>query len=311
MKHLKSYKLFESIDVNIKSDIEDIVIELTDCEIYYEIADRKYWKNNTTSEEAVIIYLRDNQKRFFTLKDIEEVLFRLKDYLKDTDYSIDISIPDSDDFLSFDEFIKEFSGEELYHINIIIYYNPRISPFQRKYTAHEDFYENLKSIKKIQVANLIDINEFEDTINDILIDTEDCGLQVNYSRISKEIELDPNTYRNNIRTDIFLEVYITRPYGSQNRQIPGVVNPEGGYPGNLFFWYEIKDSIIRLTEWYFSHTIHEPIHKEIKYRWEKSISPLRFFANGIEMFIGFNKEKDFSEVGDFISYSNFRIELRF
>ena len=165
MKHIKTYKLFESIDVNIKSDIEDIVIELTDCEIYYEIADRKYWKNNTNSEEAVIIYLRDNQMRFFTIKDIEDVILRLKDYLKDTDYSIDISIPDSDDYMTFDEFIKEFSGEELYHINIIIYYNPRISPFQRKYTAHEDFYESVHDTKE-------EIEEIVSTCKDILLEAQ-------------------------------------------------------------------------------------------------------------------------------------------
>lgn len=142
MKYLKTYKLFESIDANIKSDIEDIALELADCEIYYEISDRKYWKNSITPEESLIIYLKDNQNRFFTIKDIEDVLLRMKDYLKTTDYSIDLSIPDSDDYLTFDEFIEEFSGEELYHVNIIIYYNPRISSFQRKYSAHEDFYES-------------------------------------------------------------------------------------------------------------------------------------------------------------------------
>lgn len=181
MKHLKSYtlyekvsketKLFESIDANIKSDIEDIVIELTDCEIYYEISDRKYWKywkNSFNSEEALIIYLRDNQRRFFTIKDIEDVLLRLKDYLKMTDYSIDLSIPDSDDYLTFDEFIEEFSGEELYHVNMIVYYNPRISSFQRKYTAHEDFYE----------SNVLNQSIIDDC-KDILLELEDIGIKTN------------------------------------------------------------------------------------------------------------------------------------
>ncbi len=154
LRYLKKYNINESIDTNIKSDIEDIALELADCEIYYEISYRKYWKycpkpqtiagwkNSFTPEESIIIYLKDNQSRFFTIKDIEDVLLRMKDYIKTTDYSIDLSIPDSDDYLTFDEFIEEFSGEELYHLNIIIYYNPRISSFQRKYSAHEDFYES-------------------------------------------------------------------------------------------------------------------------------------------------------------------------
>ena len=165
LRYLKKYNINESIDANIKSDIEDIALELTDCEIYYEITDRKYWKNGVDSEEALIIYLRDNQNRFFTIKDIEDVILRLKDYLKDMDYSIDLSIPDSDDYLTFDEFIEEFSGEELYHVNVIIYHNPRISPFQRKYTAHEDFYES--------------VNEStEEDLKDILLDLQDMGYRV-------------------------------------------------------------------------------------------------------------------------------------
>ena len=171
MKYLKSYKLFESIDTNIKSDIEDIVIELTDCEIYYDISDSKYWKNGTNSEEALIIYLRDNQNRFFTIKDIEDVLLRLKDYLKTTDYSIDLLIPDSNDYL-FDEFIEEFSGEELYHVNIIIYYNPRISSFQRKYES-----------KQLETSVI-------DECKDILVELEDKGIKTNiHSNFSSGVSL--------------------------------------------------------------------------------------------------------------------------
>lgn len=165
MKHLQTYKLFESIDAEIKSNIEDIALELTDCEIYYEISARKYWKNNITPEEALIIYLRHNKNRFFTIKDIEDVILRLKDYLKTTDYSIDLSIPDSDDYMTFDEFIEDFSDRELYHVNMIIYYNPRISSFQRKYTAHEDFYESVNESTK-------------SVLKDILLPISDMGYEI-------------------------------------------------------------------------------------------------------------------------------------
>jgi hypothetical protein len=114
------------------------------------------------------------------------------------------------------------------------------------------------------------------------------------------------------KSDIYLEVYITRPYGSSDREMPDLPTPPGGkYPGNLFFWFEIKDTITRLTEWYYSQTIYDPIAKNPNlYRWEKDESALRFFGSGIEMFFGFTNQKDFDGVGDLISFTNFRIELK-
>lgn len=35
-----------------------------------------------------------------------------------------------------------------------------------------------------------------------------------------------------------------------------------------------------------------------------------FFASGIEMFIGFNKEEDFNGIGDYISFTSFRLVIR-
>ena len=35
MRYLKSYKLFESISADIKADIEDMLLELTDYQIEY------------------------------------------------------------------------------------------------------------------------------------------------------------------------------------------------------------------------------------------------------------------------------------
>jgi hypothetical protein len=42
MKHLKSYKLFESISTDIKADIEDMLLELTDYQIEYNVTELKY-----------------------------------------------------------------------------------------------------------------------------------------------------------------------------------------------------------------------------------------------------------------------------
>ena len=153
------------------------------------------------------------------------------------------------------------------------------------------------------------IEDLENYVHDILLELEeDKGLQVEISRIRKDVEDD--IQRKVKRTDVFLEVYINRPWGAENREIPGVVNPQGGYPGNLFFWYEIKETIIRLTEWYYSQAPYDPIDKETIYRTDKDNSPLRFFASGIEFLTGCSKEEDFNGIGDYISFTNFRLMIK-
>ena len=153
MRYLKSYKLFESVSTDIKADIEDMLLELTDYQIEYSVTELKYYKDGIKGEDCLRVYIKDNQDRFFRLEDIMDVLLRIKDYLKETDYSIDIGIPNSDDYLDIDNFMKEFSGEELYNINIFIYNNPIISSFKRKYTLFEsrfvEFREVISTIKDI------------------------------------------------------------------------------------------------------------------------------------------------------------------
>ena len=124
MRYLKSYKLFESMSSELVADIEDILLELTDYNIEYSTSHLKYYKDGIKGENCFGVYIKDNQNRFFGLEDIMDVLLRIKDYLKESDYSIDLGIPNSDDYLDIDDFITEFSGEDLYHINIFIYYKP-------------------------------------------------------------------------------------------------------------------------------------------------------------------------------------------
>ena len=154
MRYLKSYKLFESVSADIKADIEDMLLELTDYQIEYSVTELKYYKDGIKGEDCLRVYIKDNQNRFFGLEDIMDVLLRIKDYLKESDYSIDLGIPNSDDYLDIDDFMREFSGEELYTLNIFIYNNPRISPFKRKYTLFESifvskFEELISTIKDI------------------------------------------------------------------------------------------------------------------------------------------------------------------
>ena len=174
MKYLKSYKLFESISTDIKSDIEDMLLELTDYQIEYNVKSVKYYKDGINGEDCLSVYIKDNQDRFFRLEDIMDVLLRIKDYLKDSDYSIDLGILNSDGYSDIDDFMKEFSGEELYHINIFIYNNPRISPFKRKYTIDKDIFES-RFVSKFE-----ELKEVISTIKDICQEFEDnnCNYQI-------------------------------------------------------------------------------------------------------------------------------------
>ena len=200
--------------------------------------------------------------------------------------------------------------------------------------------KHLKSYKIFESR----IEDFEDNVQDILLELEDEGFQIEISRIHKDVEIEPEKFFNKLRTDVFLEVRILRPWGSPDREIPNLPSPPGGkYPGNLFFWFEIKDAIIRLTEWYYSQSIHKPIDKKDKQFKEVADgvkvalsmdSPLRFFNSGIEFGIGWSKEEDFagkinsvgnelfmgskwfstrkkfSGLDDLISFTSLRIEIK-
>jgi hypothetical protein len=153
------------------------------------------------------------------------------------------------------------------------------------------------------------IQDLEDNVRDILLELEDEGFQIEMSRISKDVE-DDTLQRRTKRTDVFLEVRVLRPWGSEDRVIPNTPTPPGGkYPGNIFIWREIKDAIIRLTEWYYSESIYDPIDKETIYRTDKDNSPLRFSNGGIEFGIGWSKEEDFT-LGDLISFTHLRMEIK-
>lgn len=135
------------------------------------------------------------------------------------------------------------------------------------------------------------IQDLENNVQDILLELEDEGFQIEMSRISKDVE-DDTLQRVIKRTDVFLEVRVSRPLS---------------YP--IFIWREVKDAIIRLTEWYYSQSIYEPIDKETIYRTDKDNSPLRFSNSGIEFGIGWSKEEDFI-LDDLIRFTSLRMEIK-
>jgi len=127
MKYLRRFN--ESIDMDVRLDIQDILLELEEYEIEYSIIDVNYWRYPVAddpnaelkSHTCFKVNIKDNKDRFFRLEDIMDVILRLKDYLKETNFSIDIGIPNSDEYYPMDIFMEEFKGEELYHINLYIF----------------------------------------------------------------------------------------------------------------------------------------------------------------------------------------------
>jgi hypothetical protein len=154
----------------------------------------------------------------------------------------------------------------------------------------------------------------KDEVKDILLELEDQGLKIKVD--SKK------TFRSSLEDEInsFIEVSIMRPYGSPDRVIPGIQQPPGGkYPGELFFWYEVKDAIIRLNDWYYEYSQNEytpGINYELIRGLDKigikhnTNSPFRMFAGGVEFGFGWYKPEDFSGLGDYISFTSLRIEMK-
>lgn len=161
------------------------------------------------------------------------------------------------------------------------------------------------------------IDDFEDNVKDILLELEDIGLQIEIDRTRKDKE------NSSIKgsSDIFIEVRIMRPFGSPDRVIPGAPEPTTGtYPGNIFLWKEVKDAIIRLNDWYYEYsgneftpgisgkTAQELAKIGIKYN---TNSPFRMFSSGVGEFgVGWHKPEDFDSLGDFISFTSLRIEMK-
>lgn len=171
----------------------------------------------------------------------------------------------------------------------------------------------MKYLKTYQIfeSGLTDIDSMEEDIKDILQELEDDGFVIT---IDRHTSINGSKLKN-----IFLEIYVKKPWGSPDRVVPDLpAPPSGKYPGNIFFWREVKESIIRLVEWYYSNKHYTPginynISKELQKMGIKidNSSPLRMFCGGVEFGIGWSNEDDFKNFEDTISFTNLRLLMRF
>ena len=122
MKYLKRFNESKIIrDAEVRLDIQDILLELEDCGIQYDIKDRSYYKDRINPHPCFQVSMKGGKGGFFKLEEIMDVLLRLEEYLKMTNFSIDVSIPDTDDYYTLDLFIDEYRGEELTRLNLYIW----------------------------------------------------------------------------------------------------------------------------------------------------------------------------------------------
>ena len=295
MKYLKTYKIFESVEYYNKDIIHQLSLDLMDEEFLVDIREPSLY--NSMRLEVNIIHSTNQEKAEpYQLGDIKETLSQIVEYMDSEGYFVDQVTASGPNFKEFRELkisknLNEWD-ENQQVVSLSIY-------FDRDLNEEELNSINSKHLKKFESFETID----EKIIRDILIELEDDGLQV---KIEKE--------------DNLIEVYIQRALGSKDREIPGVPQPPGGkYPGNLFFWYEIKDAIIRLNDWFYEYSENEltpGINYEIMRDYEKigikynSNSPFRMFNGYVEFGVGWHKPEDFRNVGDYISFTNLRIEMK-
>ena len=124
MKYLKRFNESKIIrDAEVRLDIQDILLELEDYGIQYDIKDRSYYKDGINPHTCFQVSMKGGKGGFFKLEEIMDVLLRLEEYLKMTKFSIDVSIPDSDIYIfkTSDVFIDEYRGEELTRLNLHIW----------------------------------------------------------------------------------------------------------------------------------------------------------------------------------------------
>lgn len=135
------------VDDEMVDTISDILI--SDAEIYELDYILDFTWRFRKSKNNVIVYFRDRNNRFFTLNEIRDMLFRIKDVCNSFGYSIDMEIPSEEDTLySFQDFIKEFGGDELYRLKIIIYKEGKYDKKNESnsYEGLDEICSNLKDI---------------------------------------------------------------------------------------------------------------------------------------------------------------------
>lgn len=123
-------------DAEVKLDVKDILLELELSEIKYSIEDFKYYKDKINPYNCILVKLKAKRHsqssnmyegKLFNLEEIEDVVLRLEEYLKQTNYSIDVAIPNTmltdleTQHYPLQTFMNDFRDEEFSELNLYIW----------------------------------------------------------------------------------------------------------------------------------------------------------------------------------------------
>ena len=155
----------------------------------------------------------------------------------------------------------------------------------------------------------------EETVRDILLDiTDDSNFNVDIKEVDNHLEVF-------IKRGSYLDSRKTREIPGAPSTILGVFQkikrpPSGGYPANVFLWFEIKDTIIRLCEYVYAESGLEPIENKPFQQWylqqehfAKSPFRMKNSAGSGEFGIGWHKAEDFT-LDDFTSFTGLKLIIK-
>lgn len=147
MKYLKTYKIFEDVNVdkrnlqrlkdyfekidkditqtfddNFIQTISDMCLELDDLGYSVRIYFPQYQKEGVDKIlPSCCIDIDSEVGHFLDNKALEMTIREIQSYVSDFDLSIDIELGSDDPFVTADEFINQYNVEELESISILIY----------------------------------------------------------------------------------------------------------------------------------------------------------------------------------------------
>jgi hypothetical protein len=145
----------------------------------------------------------------------------------------------------------------------------------------------MKYLKKFESTDWESENKFVSDLEDITLELKDEGMLVDIRLNRVGTHLSGIDGKSGVATGEY-EIRINKP-GK-----PGFINVVTAYTDrtSLIEWSEIKDTVIRLTEYCYDNG------------WS-----VRFWADGTEFMTGFKKEEDFT-IGDGITQFSFRMLIK-
>ncbi len=132
MKYILDYKNYESVTVDREyyypkfteefvSNIKDMSLELSDSGCSINIIEVKYqrWQDDKSYESLSVDI--DSEGDFIDYDILEQTINSIKSIADEQNMNVDIEIVSEDEYITSEEFIENYGGEELSKVSIIIW----------------------------------------------------------------------------------------------------------------------------------------------------------------------------------------------